>query len=231
MRARFLLGAAAAALLAGSVGSAVAGQTPALDDGLYAEFSASPTSVSFLVCGATGGTEGCYGSATLSPPFEQACAVLEGKPRTKGDVMTRAIYVLDKRTSNSDPIMLYVFERKDVIGGGSDSVSATLKTTVNLGLLGGQSSSCSLAGNINYVYAATSVDQVVAGVDKKNFSVTDLGGFSPPATVTSITSDDRGYIALHFNEGFYIFDPDGNGLADGGGAADFINRRNGWLPQ
>lgn len=229
MRLKFPLAAGAAALMAFAAGSAAAGQAPALDDGLFATFSASPTSVSFIVCGATGGTSGCYGSATMSPPFEQACGVLQGKPKTRGDVMTRAIYVLDKRTSNTDPLMLYVYERKDVIGGGNDAVSVTLKHTVNLGLTGGTGSYCAMAGNDDYVYAATSVDQVVAGVGKSNYSVTDLGGFSPPATVTSITADDRGYVSLHFNEGFYVYDPHGNLQEDGGGAADFINQRNGWI--
>ncbi len=70
---------------------------------------------------------------------------------------------------------------------------------------------------------------MVAGVSKKNYSVSDLGGFDPPATVTSITADDRGYVSLHFNEGFYVYDPNGNLQEDGGGAADFINQRNGWI--
>lgn len=229
MHSKFMRAASVAAFLAFASSSTMAASTPALDDGLFAEFSSSPTSVSFIVCGATGGTSGCYGSASLSPPFEQACGVLQGKPKTRGDVMTRAIYVLDKRTSSTDPIMLYVFERKDVISGGFDTVSATLKQTVNLVLTGGTNSYCAMAGNDNYVYAATSVDEVAAAVNKKTFAVTDEGGFSPPATIVSITADDRGYISLHFNEGFYVFDPQGNLQADGGGAADFINQRNGWI--
>lgn len=101
--------------------------------------------------------------------------------------------------------------------------------SINLGLTGGSASYCALAGNDDYVHAATSVDQVVAGVNKKTFAVSDLGGFSPPATVTSITADDCGYVALHFNEGFYVYDPHGNLQEDGGGPADFINQRNGWI--
>lgn len=229
MASQFVAAAAVAVLAAAFAGPAAAAQKPALDDGLFATFSASPTSVSFSVCGSTGGTEGCYGGATLSPPFDQACGVLQGKPRTRGDVMTRDIYVLDKRTSATDHIMLYVFQRKDVIANGEDAVSATLKHTVDLGLTGGSSSYCALAGNDDYVYAATSVDEVVAGVNKKTLAVGDLGGFSPPATVTSITADDRGYVSLHFNEGFYVYDPHGNLQEDGGGAADFINQRNGWI--
>jgi hypothetical protein len=229
MRAGIPLAATAAALLSfAGIQNSLAAGAPALDNGLFATFSASPTSVSFSVCGQTGGSSGCFGGASLSPPFEQACAVLQGKPRTKGDVMTRDIYVLDKRTSSSAPIMLYVYERSDTIANGFDSVSATLKKTVNLGLTGGTASHCALAGNLDYVYAATSADTVVAGMDKATYAVSDLGGFSPPATVTSITADDRGYVSLHFTEGFYVYDPNGNLQEDGGGAADFINQRNGW---
>ena len=68
-----------AAVFALAGGQAWAAEPPALDDGLFATFNNYKTSVSFVVCGATGGTEGCYGSATLSPPFDYACGVLQGK--------------------------------------------------------------------------------------------------------------------------------------------------------
>jgi hypothetical protein len=214
----------AVAVLAVGGGQALAGEPPALDNGLFATFNNSKTSVSFIVCGATGGTSGCYGSATLSAPFDYACGVLQGKPKTKGDTMTRAIYVLDKRTSSTVDAMLYVYERKDVIANGSDSVSATLMATVDLGITGGASSHCMLGGNQAFVYAATDASSGVVAVNKTTNATSSLSG-----TPLSITADDRGYIAMNFTWGFDVVDPDGNGQEDGGGTASFINQRNGWI--
>jgi hypothetical protein len=242
MRSNLLL--ASVAVLACASGAAWAGntvtrvpvtwETPTkqnLYSGLFATYSANATSVSFTVCGSLPESEGCYGFATMQP-FEQACAVLEGKPKiNKDNVMTRAIYVLDKRTSKAAPITLYVYKRTDTLTDSDDTVQVTLEQSVPLGLTGGSSSHCSMAGNDDYVYAATDQDETAAGINKKTLTVSQLGGFSPPSTITSITADDRGYVSLHFVEGFYVFAPDGSGEEDGGGAADMVNTRNGWIPQ
>src|SRR5262249_12091986 len=112
---------ATAALLA-CAWSGAAGAKPALDATLFAEYTASATGVQFTVCGATLNTSGCYGGGAMSPPFEQACAVLEGTPKTKNNVVRRDIYVLDKRTSKTDPAMLYIYTRSDTITDSSDTV-------------------------------------------------------------------------------------------------------------
>jgi hypothetical protein len=242
MKANLLLaGVAALACVSGAAWAGnnvnrvpVTWETPTkqnLYSGLFATYSANATSVSFTVCGSLPQTEGCYGGGTMQP-FEQACAVLEGTPKiNKKNVMTRAIYVLDKRTSNTAPINLYVYKRTDTLTDSYDTVQVTLVQSVPLGLTGGASSHCSLAGNLDYVYAATDQDTTAAGINKTTLAVSQLGGFSPPSTITSITADDRGYVSLHFGEGFYVFAPDGSGEEDGGGAADMVNSRNGWIPQ
>lgn len=202
-----------------------------LYSGLFANYTASPTSVSFLVCGSLPDTEGCYTGGAMEP-FEQACAVIEGTPKiNKDNVMTRAIYVLDKRTSKTAPITLYVYKRTDTLSNSFDNVQVTLEQSVPLGLTGGTKSHCSLAADSGFVFAATSADTSVAMVDKSTFAVTQEGGFDPPENVVSITSDDRGYVALHFTDGFNVFDPSGNEIAGGGGVADMVNTRNGWIPQ
>ena len=157
--------------------------------------------------------------------------MLEGAPKQKGDVITRAIYVLDKRNSKSAPIMINVYTRTDTITDSYDTMQVSLTRQVPLGLTGGPKSKCSMAANGAFVYAATSVDTVAAAMDKTSYAVTQLGGFSPPATIVSITADDRGYVALHFTEGFYIYGPNGQLEEDGGGAADMVNTRNAWKPQ
>jgi hypothetical protein len=206
-----------------------AAEPAALDKGLFATFQNYKTSVEFIVCGPTGGSEGCYGSASLDPPFDYACGVLQGKPKTDGDTMTRAIYILDKRTSTTADMMLYVYERKDVIQNGEDSVSATLKATVDLEMTGGASADCMLAGNDNYVYAGTNAGAGVAVVDKRNNEGGHIAGRSPSDSLVSITADDRGYVAVNSTDGFYVVDPHGNDEEDGGGNAAMINERNGWI--
>ena len=206
-----------------------ASEPAALDKGLYATFENEKTEIHFIVCGSTGGSEGCYGSANLNPPFDYACGVLQGKPKTSGDTITRAIYVLDKRTSTTDDMMLYVYERKDVIQNSDDSVSATLKATVDLGITGGASANCMLAGNDAYVYAGTDVSASVATVNKRSNKIGHVAGRVPGDGLVSITADDRGYVALNFTDSFYVVDPKGNDEEDGGGNASFINQRNGWI--
>jgi hypothetical protein len=200
----------------------------ALDKGLFATFENYQASVDFTVCGSTGNSEGCYGSAELSPPFDYACGVLEGKPKTKGDTVTRAIYVLDKRTSTTDPVMLYVYERKDVIANSYDSVSANLKATINLGITGGAAAHCMMAGNLDYVYAGTDVGGA-AFVNKHSLALARLVGKTGSSTLLSITADDRGWVAVSYTDQFYVVDPHGNSFEDGGGTAAMINQRSGWI--
>lgn len=221
----------AAVLLPLAGGRALAHETPALDDGLFATFANAKTEVYFTVCGSTGGTEGCYGSGTMDPPFDYACGVLQGKPKTVGDTMTRAVYVLDKRTSNTDDMMLFVYQRKDVIANGYDSVSVNLKTAVDLGITGGSAAHCMMAGNDDYVYAATDASSGIASVSKhKNARDRRIVGRVPGTAPASISADDRGYVVLNFNDdSFYVVDPHGNEQEDGGGNYGFINQRNGWI--
>jgi len=222
--------AASYLVFAGFTGSASAHKTH-LDDGLFTTYSVGGggTSVSFSVCGSLAQSEGCYGGGTLSP-FESACAVLERAPKYKTNVVTRDIYVLDRRTSAADPALLYVYRRTDTITDTFDTIQVALKKTVSLQTTGGSSAHCSLAANDPLVYVGTDASTTAVSVDKKTFAVTILPGFSPPSTVTSITADDRGYIALHYGNGFYLFGPDGSLREDGGGAADLVNTRNGWKP-
>jgi hypothetical protein len=212
----------------------VAASAPAsaqkLDAGLFTTYSGGGTSISYVVCGSLPQSSGCYGSGTLSP-FEQACAVLEGKAKQKNNVVTRAIYVLDRRTSPSAAITLSVYTRTDTISASSDSIQVSLTKQVSLGLNGGASSHCSMAANNDFVYAATDADTVAAGMNKSTFAVSQLGGFSPPANIVSITADERGYVSLHFNGGFYVYGPDGSLQEDGGGAADMVGTRNAWIPK
>lgn len=183
-----------------------------------------------LVCGSLPGSEGCYGSGTMSP-FESACAVLEGKPKYKpidsGEVVTRPIYVLDRRSSKTAAAILYIYTRTDTITQDTyDSVSLVLDTQISPSFNGGGlNAKCSMAANDIAVYAGTDKGGA-STVDKKTLSVNTLAG---PGLV-SITADERGFVAVNTTCCNAIFSPQGGGVQSGGGNWDMINDRNAWKP-
>ncbi len=198
----------------------------ALDAGLYASYTAAQdgSNVIFSVCGRLPDTFGCYGGGRLEP-FEHACAVLEGSPSTKRNVVTRAIYVLDRRLSIGDPMILYVFSRADTITDEFDNVALTLTAQVPLGISAGDKSHCSMVANHRFVYAGTEKSAATVTIDKSSFAVSDAvnGG------LISLTADERGYVSVTTQFGFLQFDPQGNEAAVGGGRQDFVNSRSAWI--
>lgn len=60
---------------------------------------------------------------------------------------------------------------------------------------------------------------------KKTLAFTQIGGFSPPINVSSITADEYGFVTVTFgsfnatSNGFYVYGPDGSFQGDGGGAS------------
>src|SRR4051794_29071610 len=119
-----------------------------LDAGLYTLYSVSKQGriVSYLVCGNLPQTEGCYGSGNLGS-LDRACAVMEGKPHQKGNVITRDIYVFDKRSSSSDPAVVIVYVRKDTITDSADSIQVKLKEQIPTGNFGAPNANCFMAGS------------------------------------------------------------------------------------
>lgn len=223
---RGALGAAWLLCVAG--GSALAAPAPgAIDSTLFAEFTLTPTFVEFTVCGSLPQSEGCYTGGLMNPPFEQACAVLQGQAKTKGDVMKRDIYVLDKRTSPTDPALLYVYERQDTITQTFDTVTVTLVATVNLGITGGSNSHCAMAADKNYVYVGTNANPNAIRVSKADNSTLAFG-ISNSGGVLSIVPDDRGYMVLNFSGGF-IVTYKGYTIMDGGGSYDLVGLDSGVL--
>ena len=73
------------------------------------------TDVSFIVCGSTQNTSGCYASGNLGP-FGKVGALMEGNPKTdlSTNTVTRAIYVLDFASgSNLNEVELSAAEYGD----------------------------------------------------------------------------------------------------------------------
>jgi len=201
-----------------------------LDDHLYTTYSNGGTFVTFKVCGyVDGGSSGCFGGGTLDP-FEQACAVLEGTPKQKDNIITRAIYVLDKRTSDDVPITLTVFTRTDTFANGNDSIKFTQTEQIPLGIMGGTKSDCAMAANDAAIYAGTTADKSAIAIDKKSFALETIIGGIPAPKLKSITADERGYVAMHFDEAFVVRGPPGDPGGTGGGDADMASTRNAWRP-
>jgi hypothetical protein len=91
--------------------SKAAANTP-IDATLFTSyfFDSTRTTPTWIVCGSTQNTSGCYGAGTLGP-FGKVGAMLEGYPRTNvsTSTVTRAIYVLDVAAGASqDEVNLYV---------------------------------------------------------------------------------------------------------------------------
>src|SRR6185312_8289430 len=154
------------------------------------QYANNQSGITVTICGNVGDSGGCFGGGNLGP-FERACGLLEGTPHTKGDVVTRALYVLDARRSSTASIVLYVYVRTDKIDPPFDDINFTLKKQISLGVTGGVKSHCSMAANDHFVYAGTDASSAVA-INKINFT------FAPASNgpVSAITADSRGYIAI-----------------------------------
>jgi len=207
----------------------IAPDSKPIDGTLYTTYSIirDRTHVSFTVCGSLPGTEGCYGSANLGP-FQSVGAVLEGLPSTDKttNTVTRDIYVLDAAAGpNKVGVTLYVYSRTDIISGGEDSITVVPTGTVALPLIGSTSATASMAANSGYLFIGTNKSPLAVAVVKKTLAVTQIGGFSPPINVSSITADEYGFVTVTFgsfngtNTGFYVYGPDGSVQEDGGGAS------------
>ena len=208
------------------IGSASAQKAP--DARLSGSYSLmfNHTSVWLSVCGSTrDGSSGCWFNEPIGSSFDQACAILEGPPQIDGRIVTRLIYVLDRRTSDADPIQLYVFTRRDKVQPGGDQVTVELTKQISLGRTGGAQSHCSMAANDKDVFAGTDASSPLR-ILKSNYHV--FGAYI--GTTLSITADERGYVAVSTTNGFVIYDPQGRQAPwEGGGRQDFADVHNAFV--
>lgn len=204
----------------------------ALDAGLFATYQTAQndTILSLDVCGATGGSEGCYGGGSIGP-LNRIGAVLEGAPETIGDTVSRDIYVLEVESGlNRNAVRLYIYKRQDVIADGFDEVSVAQISDLLLSpLVGGPQATSFMAGNGKFLAIGTDQSTDAVLVQKSTHSMASVGGFG--INVSSITADDAGYITLTYgagdDTGFIVLGPDGSFQEDGGGASFMVNTING----
>lgn len=221
------LAAVALATLAARNG-AIAHQA-GIDGGLYAIYEAGDTIVRFSVCGELPQSSGCYGGGQIAP-LERACAVVEGKRRQKNNIVLRDVYVLDRRDSASDPVLLYVYRRIDTITQGKfDDVEFKFVKKVALPIQGGAASHCSLAANDTRVFAGTDATDFAASMDKRDYTTRTDCGFAFDAPVLAITADSRGYVTIRQQGGFCVLNDNSDMKADGGGFEDMVGQRGGWV--
>jgi hypothetical protein len=226
---------ALAVLFAESGARAVAA---APDSTLYTNYTVDPKlqNATWLVCGSTAQSEGCYASGSLGP-FGRIGAMLESPPEFSGSTVTRQIYVIDVATGNArNGVSLLVYTKKDVVSAASDAVTVALERTIPLPLVGGSTATASMAANGSHLYVGTKQSTQAVSVAKSNWAVTLVGGFSPPLPVASITADNYGYVTITFGapggqfSGFYVFGPKGTAQGDGGGAEFMLDSLNAVVP-
>jgi hypothetical protein len=224
----------------GQEGHIPAAPGPPPDATLYTTYNldTAHTNIGWIVCGSTQNTEGCYSAGNLGP-FGKVGALLEGNPKVDltMNTVTRAIYVLDIASgANQNEVVLDVYAKVDTITPDYDTVTVTLSRTISLPLVGGTSVQASMAANKEFLFIGTNRSSQAVEMDKRTFSVTQVGGFTPPINVSAITADQYGYVTVSFGSfnggdtGFVVFGPDGGVEEDGGGSQFMLNTVQAVLP-
>jgi hypothetical protein len=221
-----------ASLSYGQEGGVPAAPAAPIDATLYTRYNIDQAHsiIGWNVCGSLPGSSGCYGSGSLGP-FGMVGAVMEGEPKTNrtANTVTRAIYVVDYLSGpNQNEVVLYVYTKVDTITTDSDTVTVTLSQTISLPLVGGLPSQVSMAANKQFLFIGTNNSTEAVEINKRTFSVTQLGGFSP-ITVSAITADPYGYVTLSFGSfsssdtDFTVVGPNGSAVEDGVGNGFMLN--------
>jgi hypothetical protein len=189
---------------------------------------------SYLVCGQTKDSEGCFASGSLGP-FGHIGALLEDSPVITGNAVTRRIYVLDVANGPEELVALYVYTKTDIVTNSGDAVTVKADRRFELPLVGGKTVTPFLAGNNAALFVGTNKSEQAVILKKNDLQdINTIGAGSPPAPVAAITANSYGYVTIVWsdpNASFEIFDPTGAGDGDGGGQEFVINNLNGVVPQ
>jgi hypothetical protein len=186
--------------------------------------------ISWITCGSVPQSSGCYSSGFIRR-LTNACAIMEGTAtvvinNTHQYVVKRPVYVMDAGTPGN-VVILNVYIKTDTVTSSNATTTIDYSTRVALPPLIGGKVECFMAGNKTALFTGTSKSPVGAEILTANLQVSQIGGFSPPANVSQITADQRGFVSLQQgtggNTGFYLFGPDGSLQEDGGGTAFLIN--------
>lgn len=203
------------------------------DSTLYTTYSiyGAATSINWVVCGSTQQSEGCYDSGNLGP-FGHVGAIIDGNEVTSSTATRRKLYVVDDAANGGTGTVLYVYLRIDAINSSFDTTTMKLLNTVNLPLTGGLGAKTYIAANSEYLYIGTNLSSAAVQVRKSTLALGQIGGFSPPMNVSSINADRHGFVTVTFGDsmassGFYVFNPEGESVEDGGGFDFAVGNTNG----
>jgi hypothetical protein len=219
-------------------GAAVPLHAAAIDATLYTSYSFGfGGRVDWVVCGSLQGSSGCFGGGELGQ-FGKVGALLEGISSTNvaTQTVTRAVFVLDVAAGTSgNKVVLYVYREVELISSGN--VSMTLSKVVSLPLNGSSNARASMAANAKFLYIGTDENPEAVRVQKSNFAVTQVPGFSTPSFVSAITADKYGHVTVAWGsfsgsgpDGFFAFDANGAAIEEGGGGALLLNTTQAVLP-
>ena len=218
-RKRLLSVGASSLFLLGVLNSVSA--NAALDENVTISFTALSNQITWQLTGIDVNTAGVSG--TLGP-FNNACAILQGHPKTTGNVMTRRVFVLDGGDASS-AAALYVYERTDTISAASgqtnDAVTVTLTHTVPLALSGAANPICYMAGNDDLIIAGTSANVSAALIYKAGLAVETISQplLSYGDTVSAVTASDNGFVFVTWgtgpNSGWAEYEKNANWISTG----------------
>ncbi|MGH6811080.1 MAG: hypothetical protein ACREDM_01605 [Methylocella sp.] len=209
-----------------------AAATPA--DNLFTTYSLiGHNQISWVTCGSTAYTSGCYDSGTLGN-LNNACDIMEGPPTYVSSTpsqyfVARHVFVMNAGTTAAGT-MLNVYRKTDTITNTFDTTTITLVKQVALPLTGGNVK-CFMAGNAVALFMGTDQSPNAVEVTIAGKVVTPIPGFSLPINVSQISASDGGFVTVTFGSGaetgFIVFGPDGGLEEDGGGSPFVINNLQG----
>lgn len=203
------------------------------DENIYTQFTFDTSdqstvfqSLSYIVCGNTAQSGGCFASGSIGP-VGRIGAVIEGAPGTQGNTVTRDVYIVDMAGGSAGTgVILDVYQKADTIEATTVVSTVKFLKSVSLPLVGGPGVACYLAGNGAFLYVGTSASTKAVQVHKGGLTLQSTGEFTPALNVTGITVNDYGYVSVNFGgpgfgTGFYQFAPNGQ-LSSLGGGNDFL---------
>jgi hypothetical protein len=230
-----LFNRSALALLAvlGFANPAVAATAVPIDANLYTTYEFNgPNSLNLATCGSTGNVQGCFGSVSLTG-LSNPCAVLQGPSTTKGNTVTREVYVLQTGTDAKPNVTMKVFrltlaiKPATVILPSTVIPSAALLRNVPIPfLIGGSTLTCYMAANAGFVFFGTSNATLAVKFSKENFVAHTFRESVPPRKLVGITANEAGYVTISFDTNgqtsFAVFNPAGTEIGFGGGGPYFM---------
>lgn len=203
------------------------------DAGFYTGYSLDyPGYVTFITCGSSPTSEGCYGSGTFGP-FSRVGCMIEGMATTSGHVVTRAVFVIDVASgSESTGVTLYRYSKTDTIDptSGDDTVHSTLTNTVALPLVGSATAACYIAGTTDFLYIGTDQTGSVIRVQKGPLTTTSVVANQPGSRIKALTADQYGFVSIETatsaanSDQFSLYAPSGRYMGDGGGDYRLLTR-------